>query len=109
MRITRRLSHAGAAFAAVAAVLLSSGAAAGAGPAIEVNYQNPVSALQPVSRPDTPSCTVTAMQHDFANSYGSPYVGTLTPPGALPAPWPNVVPDWTGSLAVCQTNRHPVR
>ena len=27
---------------------------------IEVNYQNPVTALPPISRPSTPHCTVTA-------------------------------------------------
>ena len=110
MRITRRLSHAGAALAAAAALLLaaapSGGAAApAAAPPVEVNYQNPVSALAPVSRPDTPHCAVTAMQHDFANSYGQPFTGTLTPPGACPGPWSKVVLDWSGSVAGRQFDR----
>jgi hypothetical protein len=113
MRMTRRLSHAGAVLAAVAALLLStvlSGSAAAAAapavtPAIETSYQNPVSAFQPVSRPDTPHCTVTAMQHDFANSYGDPYIGTLTPPSACAGPWSKVVLDWSGSVAGRQYDR----
>jgi hypothetical protein len=106
---TRRLSHAGAVLAAVAAVLLgavlSGSAAVAATPALEINYQNPVSALAPVSRPDTAHCTVTAMQHDFANSYGAPYVGTLTPPSACAGPWSKVVLDWSGSVAGRQYDR----
>lgn len=113
MRISTRLSHAGAALAAVAAVaataavtaLGSAGPAAAAAPAVEINYQNPVSAIQPVSRPDTAHCTVAAMQHDFANSYGQPFVGTLTPPAACAGPWTKVVLDWSGSVAGRQFDR----
>lgn len=72
---------------------------------VEINYQNPVTAFAPVSRPDTPHCTVTAMQHDFANSYGQPFVGTLTPPAACPGPWTKVVLDWSGSVAGRQYDR----
>jgi Peptide N-acetyl-beta-D-glucosaminyl asparaginase amidase A len=112
MRITRRLSHAGTALAAATALLIaaapSSTAATHAAtptPAVEINYQNPVSALVPVSRPDTPHCTVTAMQHDFANSYGQPFTGTLAPPSACPGPWAKVVLDWSGSVAGRQFDR----
>jgi hypothetical protein len=109
MRITRRLSHAAAVLAAASAVLmvpaLAGSAAAAAAPAVEINYQHPVSALPPVSRPDTPHCTVTAMQHDFANSYGQPYTGTLAPPSACPGPWSKVVLDWSGSVAGRQYDR----
>ncbi|MFB9431333.1 peptide-N4-asparagine amidase [Streptoalloteichus tenebrarius] len=63
---------------------------------VVTDYQDPVQALPPVSRPPTRSCAVTAMRHTFANSYGRPYVGTLTPPPDCPGPWSKVVLDWTG-------------
>src|ERR1700742_1757371 len=72
---------------------------------IETNYQNPVTALPPVSRPPVPHCTVTVMQHDFANSYGAPFTGTVTPPAACPGPWTKVVMDWSGSVAGRQYDR----
>jgi len=107
MRITRRLSHAGAILTIIAAALITGlpGSAAAATAPVEVNYQNPVSALPPISRPATPHCAVTAMQHDFANSYGQPFVGTLTPPSACPGPWSKVVLDWSGSVAGRQYDR----
>ncbi|KAI0121691.1 peptide N-acetyl-beta-D-glucosaminyl asparaginase amidase A-domain-containing protein [Xylariales sp. AK1849] len=36
--------------------------------------------LTPEGAGTTESCTVVLMDHDFANSYGSPYVGSYTPP-----------------------------
>lgn len=106
MRITRRLSHAGAVLTAVAAALLATpGPASAASAPVEVNYQNPVSALPPVSRPATAHCAVTAMRHDFANSYGQPFAGTLSPPSACPGPWSKVVLDWSGSVAGRQYDR----
>jgi Peptide N-acetyl-beta-D-glucosaminyl asparaginase amidase A len=72
---------------------------------IETNYQDPVTALPPVSRPPVRHCTVTVMQHDFANSYGQPFTGTVTPPAACPGPWTKVVMDWTGSVAGRQYDR----
>lgn len=81
-------------------------ASAPAAPAnVVVNYQDPLQARPPVSRPNTPACTVTAMQHVFANSYGQPYVGTLTPPAACPGPWTKVVLDWTGKAKGRQFDR----
>ena len=73
---------------------------------VENGYQNPVSAFEPVSRPDTRSCTVTAMQYDFANSYSTgDYIGTLTPPSACTGKWSKVVLDWYGSVAGVQYDR----
>lgn len=73
---------------------------------IENGYQNPVTAFEPVSRPNTRSCTVTAMQYDFANSYSTgDYTGTLTPPTACAGPWSKVVLDWYGSVAGVQYDR----
>ncbi|MER5638030.1 peptide-N4-asparagine amidase [Kitasatospora sp. NPDC002227] len=72
---------------------------------VETNYADPVTALPPVSRPDTPHCTVTAMQHDFANSFGQPFTSTLTPPPDCPGPWSKVVLDWSGSVAGRQYDR----
>lgn len=94
--------------AAAAAMFVAgtlAGTAAAAAPTLEINYQNPVTALPPIARPDTPSCTVTAMQHDFANSYGQPFVGTLTPPANCPGPWSKVVLDWSGNAAGRQYDR----
>ncbi len=113
MRITRRLSHAVAVLAAVTAAVVcaalpgtaDAAATKSATAAVESDYQDPVSALQPVSRPDTRHCTVTAMRHDFANSYGQPFVGTLTPPSACAGPWSKVVLDWSGSVAGRQYDR----
>lgn len=72
---------------------------------VEVNYADPVTALPPVSRPPTKHCTVTAMQHDFANSYGQPFHATLSPPAACPGPWSKIVLDWSGSVAGRQYDR----
>ncbi|WP_327066105.1 peptide-N4-asparagine amidase [Kitasatospora sp. NBC_01302] len=72
---------------------------------LETNYGNPATALPPISRPDTPHCTVTAMQHDFANSYGQPFTGTLAPPASCSGPWNKVVLDWSGSVAGRQYDR----
>ena len=72
---------------------------------VVVNYQDPLRALPPVSRPPTPSCTVTAMQHEFANSYGQPFVGTLTPPAACQGPWTKVVLTWTATSKGRQYDR----
>lgn len=63
---------------------------------VVTDYQDPLQAAPPVSRPRTPSCTVTAVQHVFANSYGQPYVGTLTPPADCAGRWTKVVLDWAG-------------
>lgn len=82
----------------------SPGASAGASP-IETNYGDPITALPPVSRPPVAHCTVTVMQHDFANSYGQPFTGTVTPPAGCPGPWTKVVLDWTGSVAGRQYDR----
>ncbi|MFI9272932.1 peptide-N4-asparagine amidase [Kitasatospora sp. NPDC052896] len=97
--------------AAPATASSTSPAAAGARAAapgtgkVETDYADPVTALPPVSRPDTPHCTVTAMRHDFANSYGQPFTGTLTPPEDCPGPWSKVVLDWSGSVAGRQYDR----
>ncbi|HTJ66347.1 MAG TPA: peptide-N4-asparagine amidase [Actinospica sp.] len=73
---------------------------------VENGYANPVNAFEPVSRPDTRSCTVTAMQYDFANSYSTgDYIGTLTPPSGCAGPWNKVVLDWYGSVAGVQYDR----
>jgi hypothetical protein len=72
---------------------------------VVTDYQDPLQALPSVSRPATESCTVTAMHHVFANSYGQPYVGTLTPPSRCRGDWTKVVLDWTASSAGRQYDR----
>jgi hypothetical protein len=97
-----------------AAVLLATtalGAGVGAGTAaadgpVETGYQNPVTALPPVSRPPTPHCAVTVMQNDFGNTISSPpWTGTVTPPADCPGPWNKVVLDWSGSVQGRQYDR----
>lgn len=72
---------------------------------VVVDYQDPLQALPPVSRPPTKSCTVTAMRHVFGNSYGHPYVGALTPPADCAGDWTKVVLDWTASSKGRQFDR----
>jgi hypothetical protein len=102
----RRLGAAAAVSALMlGAVVAAAGPAAATAAPVEIDYQNPVTALPPIVRPPTHGCTVTAMQHDFANSYGQPFVGTLAPPAACPGPWSKVVLDWSGSVAGRQYDR----
>jgi hypothetical protein len=90
----------------VGLVLAAAPAAVAAGSApIEVNYQDPVTAAPPLQRPDTAHCTVQLMRHDFAFSFGQPFVGTFTPPSGCPGPWSMVAMDWTGSIAGRQFDR----
>ena len=114
-RALRRAARGLLAVAAVAALAMTgtgtaaataTAAAPAASPSyVENGYQDPVTALPPVSRPDTRHCTVTVMRHDFANSYGQPYTGTVTPPADCPGPWSKVVLDWSGSVAGRQYDR----
>ncbi|MEY9965259.1 hypothetical protein ABIA33_003301 [Streptacidiphilus sp. MAP12-16] len=103
--LVRKLGVLGAA-AVLLATALGAGAARADGAPIETGYQNPVTALPPVSRPDTPHCTVTVMQNDFANTISSPpYTGTVTPPAGCAGPWNKVVLDWSGSVQGRQYDR----
>jgi Peptide N-acetyl-beta-D-glucosaminyl asparaginase amidase A len=101
LRILRRVSL----MLALAAAALANVGAAGAG--IEVDYQNPITAVQPIARPPTHSCTVTVMQ-DFAfnSSVGhDTFDGTLSPPADCPGPWSKIVLDFTGRVAGRQFDR----
>jgi hypothetical protein len=91
-------------FAAAAILLSAVSAAAGT----EVNYQDPLTAVPPIVRPPTPSCTTTVMQdHAFNSSIddGGVFNGTLTPPAACPGPWSKIVLDFTGKVAGRQFDR----
>ncbi|MFC1407838.1 peptide-N4-asparagine amidase [Streptacidiphilus sp. N1-12] len=82
------------------------GTATAADAPVETGYQNPVTALPPVSRPPTPHCTVTVMRNDFGNTISSPpYTGTVTPPESCPGPWTKVVLDWSGTVQGRQYDR----
>ena len=101
MRCTRIVA---AAFFSASALLVGSFPASAGN---EVNYQDPLTAVQPIFRPPTPSCTTTAMQ-DFAfnSSQGhGVFDGTLTPPAACPGPWSKIVLDFTGRVAGRQFDR----
>jgi Peptide N-acetyl-beta-D-glucosaminyl asparaginase amidase A len=93
----------------VALVAVLGGGAAWAAPVevgyVEVGYHDPVTALPGVSRPEVRHCAVTVMRHDFANSYGQPFVGTVSPPAGCAGPWSKVVLDWSGSVAGRQYDR----
>ena len=105
MQLTRQLGRLAILAACVAsAVLLGSAPASGGD---EVNYQDPLTAAQPIARPPTASCSVTVMQ-DFAfnSSVGQGvFSGTLTPPAACAGPWSKVVLDFTGKVAGRQFDR----
>ncbi|MFF1838232.1 peptide-N4-asparagine amidase [Streptomyces sp. NPDC058231] len=76
----------------------------GSNPAVD--YQDPVDALPPVSRPDTRHCAVTAVEHDFGNTLGGPpYTTTLTPPARCEGPWNKVVLDWSADVKGRQYDR----
>jgi hypothetical protein len=103
----RRFAAAFAALCLGAGLAVSTATSASAAGAnyVESDTANPTTALPPVSAPPTPHCAVTVMRHDFANSYGAPFVGTVTPPKDCPGPWNKVVMTWTGSVAGRQYDR----
>ena len=101
----RRVLTSGFVIIAVGLMVLVSGSVPVA--ALETNYQDPVTALPPLVRPTTASCTVTLTDH-FAfgpNGYDVPATGTLTPPASCPAPWSMIALDYTGSVAGRQFDR----
>ncbi|MHB2022281.1 MAG: peptide-N4-asparagine amidase [Mycobacteriales bacterium] len=67
--------------------------------------QQQVEANRPIPVPDTPSCTETVMTHDFASSYGAPYVGSYTPPAGCRGPWAAVVLSFSATVAGVQFDR----
>jgi hypothetical protein len=105
VRLTTRLGR-----LALFAVCVAGAALLGTAPASggdEVNYQDPLTAAPPISRPPTRSCSVTVMQ-DFAfnSSIGQGvFNGTLAPPAACPGPWSKIVLDFTGKVAGRQFDR----
>lgn len=88
---------------AVCGVVASTAVAAG--PSLPTDTQQQVTAQRPVPVPSTTSCTETLMVHDFANSYGSPYNGTYTPPQDCPGPWAGVVLTLTSTVDGTQFDR----
>jgi hypothetical protein len=74
-------------------------------PSLPTDTQQQVSAEMPVVVPQTHSCKVTLMTHDFKNSYGSPYNGTYTPPAGCRGPWAKVVLTLTSTVAGTQFDR----
>lgn len=90
VRALRRIAVASASITLAGGVLAApahAGTAPRPGSNPAVDYQDPVDALPPVSRPDTAHCAVTAVEHDFGNTLGGPpYTTTLTPPKACAGP-----------------------
>ncbi|MFF1643929.1 peptide-N4-asparagine amidase [Streptomyces sp. NPDC058240] len=108
-RALRGISMASASIALVGGALAApayAGATPKPGSNPAVDYQDPIDALPPVSRPDTKSCSVTAVDHDFGYTLGGPpYTTTLTPPKQCKGPWNKVVLDWSGSVKGRQYDR----
>ncbi|MCX4551617.1 hypothetical protein OG709_08545 [Streptomyces sp. NBC_01267] len=108
IRALRGISTATAAVALVGGVLAApayAGSAPRPGSNPAVDYQDPVDALPPVSRPDTKHCSVT-VDHDFGYTLGQPpFATTLAPPAACKGPWNKVVLDWSGSVKGRQYDR----
>jgi hypothetical protein len=95
---------------AVAALLLLTtgvGTASAATP-VEINYQNPVTAAPPVSRPHTHSCTVPLATNFPSNdATGAPqnFSGDIQAPAGCAGPWAKIVLDWTTSVQGRQFDR----
>lgn len=68
---------------------------------------HPFQVAVPLVVPKTQSCTVNIVEHEFAFSYGKPYVGTYTPPkeDKCAGPWSKVVLDLTGTSQGRQYDR----
>ncbi|MFE2935211.1 peptide-N4-asparagine amidase [Streptomyces sp. NPDC059278] len=109
VRALRRISVVSASIALAGgalAVPAEAGSAPKPGSNPAVDYQDPVDALPPVSRPDTEHCAVTAVDHEFGNTLGGPpYTTTLTPPDKCRGPWNKVVLDWSASVKGRQYDR----
>jgi len=65
--------------------------------------QQQVDADRPVPVPATAVCRMTIMQHDFASSYGAPFVGTYKP--TCHGPWSEVVQTLTSTVSGDQYDR----
>lgn len=94
MAVRRRFSRLGVAALLAGSGLLGARPVAAAtslpAPRLPTATQQQVEANPPVAVPDTRSCTE-VMTHDFASSYGAPYVGSYAPPARCHGPWAAVV------------------
>jgi hypothetical protein len=93
-------------FAAVLLVVFAG--TASAAPYLEGDTDNPVTPAPPVSRPATPSCTVTLADKFLSNAPdGSQrfFSGTLAPPASCAGPWAKVVLDETITVSGRQYDR----
>lgn len=95
----------GAAAAAAARHHFEATAEAAPSPSLPTDTQQQLEADRPIQVPDTRSCTVTVMVHDFASSYGAPFTGTYTPPAGCPGPWSKVVLTLTSEVGGVQFDR----
>jgi hypothetical protein len=90
---------------ATALILGGAGAAHAATPPAEfgTDWDDPRTAAPPVDKPPTPSCTVSIVDHAFADF--NTYVNAFVPPSACPGPWAKVVLHLDGSVKGRQFDR----
>ncbi|KAJ3192535.1 hypothetical protein HK101_006337, partial [Irineochytrium annulatum] len=78
-------------------------------PDVPAGYTETLQVLPPVPLPSQPSpppaCTVTLGTHDFAFSYGHPWVANYTPPIDCVGPWGSVVMEWEAYVTGVQFDR----
>lgn len=70
----------------------------------EIDYQDPLTAAPPVTRPSTRSCTVRLMEERPFIGF-TPFEADYTPPADCPGPWSKIVLDWDAHVAGVQFDR----
>ncbi|WP_205519435.1 peptide-N4-asparagine amidase [Pyxidicoccus caerfyrddinensis] len=72
-------------------------------PEFGTDWDDPRTAVRPVEKPATPSCTVKIVDEQFDDF--TPYTSTFTPPAGCPGPWNKVVLRMEGKVQGVQYDR----